>query len=158
MHLLASLWLPGYCPLLLSNAPVRYTGMFLPVSSILKLRWSFATNCLHIASVICVSFLDILQLVIEVKCKTGFLPLFLSFLSFYSCEICCVRPCFLQINSLTVVNRSLFICLLSGRRLRCVLKQKLTRYGSLLICVDEKWLEAFFSKISTHKLLLRILK
>lgn len=106
----------------LSNAHVRYAGTFLPVSSILKFRCCFATSCLHIANVVCDSFLCILQLVVEVKCVTGFLPLFL--LSFFSYEICCVRPCFLQIGSLMLVNKSVFICLLSGRRLCCVLKTK----------------------------------
>lgn len=96
IHLLVGLCLAQLLSAVLNN--VRYTGTFLPVSSILKFRCCFAASCLHIANVICDSFLYILQLVVEVKCVTRFLPLFFS-LVFFSFEICCMRPHFLQIGS-----------------------------------------------------------
>lgn len=116
-----SLCLAQLLSAVLNNAHVRCT--FLPVSSIWKFRCCFAANCLHIANVICGSFLYILQLVVEAKCMTRFLPLSLVFFSF---ELCCMRPHFLQTGSffLALVNKSLFICLLSGRRHCCMLKTK----------------------------------
>lgn len=78
MHLLVGLCLAQLLSAVLNNAHVRYTGTFLPVSSILKFRCCFAASCLHIANVICDSFLYVLQLVVEVKCMTRFLPLFLT--------------------------------------------------------------------------------
>lgn len=121
-HLLVGLCLAQLLSAVLNNAHVIHRHTSTNVFHF-KFRCCFAASCLHIANVICDSFLCILQLVVEFKCMTRFLPLFLTCL--FSFERCCMRPHFLQIGSFFNPGEQKFIYSPSFfKKALCVLKTK----------------------------------